>query len=1106
MSPLWSHVVSDDDDDDDESLLRASVPLDPDSWSVPQDPTGRLGGSSVLTQYPEDQGWRNQCGTLQDYHVVHALTTETNVMQSLLSMVDRACGDHHEQMQLMQRLGVAKRETGTAAGATWREDEEDAGDPVVTQNWSMCQDGPQDDGRLAGREDSPNCLVVQTGMADAGEYPETLAALSQSTRSDAVGAGAEELAAREDDGLPVMAMSGPPASEQLGQETSRESSPEDPAIDATKQASEDPLVLTDHDMDHCLLPCSPSSLLDHIVAADPSEAKKPPASCNEYGTIVETFEMILEEPAAKTKRNKFWPFRRVRLSRRNRKRLDRNLNVVASESHVITADEDDEGQMEDTEITTMEPVSVETTDQSSAKSDMKEDEVRSDPPLQPVSGELMLYASDETEEEEKKEDEMDITSYPPPAAGRYSRKVQKEARYKQLLSGLMNNRLAPVKEEESPAKEAEAPIRVPGLENPDKFLSSDDFIGDEFASLERSSMHRIIEEVSSSDDSDTEFDNKESDEPGTFSFVDYVSKQFYSSANAVAKESSVLSKRDAHRPAKSTKSKPLKSWVLSCQNQNVAEAVLHEDETSAQTFLGPEGTTATPSTSATVTNAVSSGQTKPVWKAAKCPSTGRTYWYHRETRETTWVQPAVEDIAMPKPKTSARKKSLEQSSASKSKNVASSDIHESEELAANHGISDQLKIKAVNEEIKAIMNNMSKTENQRSRNSLSLDEGEEEQILQQLVDIADSMPFDERAGNQTDQASKLYRDKPPLVPKMQPPSLESSEALVLSSSIPMSRVPTHMSAYSHFTESTVQIKNTYNPDRAKRSGIETGSISSARQMSLNQHCPENFSAKGVPASPAFVEKVPSNVPVARSRELVVEEFKSSGCKAEVYDVKTKSSRPFRQARLTKPRTLSPVISLSDGTLTPVNYLGDTEDGETRGTSSPNSDSLSALSEMDYSSDDDGYVPSLRRALDEAIAKEDWQLATKLLDKLRVDSPLLVRRVSKKEWAQTELDRFIADNDWDAVTNYIARVRNGRVGHMPPRESNDPPRKRSGAFSQLQLSSDEGLSRASSESDSLSSYYSDDFSASQESASSVNSKSLRRPRSSRSEKKAATLRL
>jgi hypothetical protein len=112
----------------------------------------------------------------------------------------------------------------------------------------------------------------------------------------------------------------------------------------------------------------------------------------------------------------------------------------------------------------------------------------------------------------------------------------------------------------------------------------------------------------------------------------------------------------------------------------------------------------------------------------------------------------------------------------------------------------------------------------------------------------------------------------------------------------------------------------------------------------------------------------------------------------------------------------------------VNGTGESDDADADKStvSYAATDSISALSEADLSFVDrkEAYDDARRRALDRAIAQEDWDLAAKLSESMRktVKTTNIAKRSFPREWVQSEMDRFISENDWDAVAAYIAQVR------------------------------------------------------------------------------------
>jgi hypothetical protein len=106
------------------------------------------------------------------------------------------------------------------------------------------------------------------------------------------------------------------------------------------------------------------------------------------------------------------------------------------------------------------------------------------------------------------------------------------------------------------------------------------------------------------------------------------------------------------------------------------------------------------------------------------------------------------------------------------------------------------------------------------------------------------------------------------------------------------------------------------------------------------------------------------------------------------------------------------------------YYGDNEDVDTYGT-----DSVSALSDhdTDFMHRKENFDAARRRALDDAIEREDWDLAASLSEGMGTSDKSGDYAKAHVSWNQSELDKFIANNDWDAVKSYIARMRDRKNG-------------------------------------------------------------------------------
>jgi len=204
---------------------------------------------------------------------------------------------------------------------------------------------------------------------------------------------------------------------------------------------------------------------------------------------------------------------------------------------------------------------------------------------------------------------------------------------------------------------------------------------------------------------------------------------------------------------------------------------------------------------------------------------------------------------------------------------------------------------------------------------------------------------------------------------------------------------------------------------------------------------------------------------------------------------TKENYNEKGGRRVERRAIDPSIGSVENE-NESNYHGDNDetDLETYGT-----DSISALSvsDMEFSSRKEKFNQARRKALDNAIKRGDWDLVESAAQDFRRKKEMVSSNVgTSKEWTQSELDKFISENDWDAVAKYIAHMRDnnvpreermpretegskqGNVGQRPMRNQ-ERFEKRFGARSQLQHK--ELASVSSWDTDSF--YDSDDYSSS-----------------------------
>ncbi|GKY99768.1 hypothetical protein MPSEU_000930800 [Mayamaea pseudoterrestris] len=1101
---------------DDDSLFTPSLPspsVDTITPSVSVDPPGLCFQPSntaylcstrnnLMSCYALGHGGDDDDddkGTLRDYELYTSLgETSTAMVQNLLSMVDKALlysDQDKETTNIDDVSGAVCKET---ALTNPDEKEDGIGESLFEKHWTICKQGASN-----ALPCSFGNAITSAAVSDISEMQPVKQTISPAQLANQLPEEMDKSASNEVTTITSTETKHMPddVSETFSQDDEVEAASAEDKMNAPSFTSGDDAA------DKWLIPCNGGT---NDIAEPPTESshssKTSPllsAPAAQGPPMVETFEMILEETTPSPKLKLFWPFRRRRSSRR--KASAANLNVVPTESCSSHGDEEGSISLE----LIPEPTQME------SAMDVNDDSDDDDFPVpfsQAANKELKLLGCSETEEEKKEDDDADSTMFPSVAEERLLSKSNKESRYKHLLGNLLSHRLTPVKEE--PAIETDAFVRVPGLQNPDKFLSSDDLLGEECTSHERSSLQGIVEEEDSYSDDDIEEEQGEiasrsSNEENRTCMMstDGQDMQFVSSTETTTKaytsHSLVATMKARTRfivPKKAFVKLPSRPWTLSCQNQNVSQSVLKDvDDMHAMTIAKQS---MLPVTHSSVTERDDFLSTKKrVWKTAICASSGRTYWYNRETRATTWAEPPEDEIVQPNTKVqTARSEKMSEKllEAKADKNQAAiieitqcaksdyavdemterpsdearvstpkdvAKVLESPEVTVERsdtpGSEYERRLWAVKEDIVAILKTLAPAEGPSVTRLLSQFDGQEDQLLSHLLNISESKPFDEPLEKVSSPEPTVLQVKPPLAPKY-PTSTVSvgSKPVVPTSPIAMTRVQTHVTQISHqsnITESTVHVKNTFNPDKKKRSGSETSSLSSARQQVLlqrnrdSEHLDHEMSANPV----ISVDKIHCKVPVARSRELVVEEFNSSGCKAQTFDVKNRlvtARKPFLHARLMgTTRSPSPAATktFSEGTVTPINYLGDAEDGDTEDVHSHPGDSISALSEADYMLDYSNHNGSQRCAvLDEATTSvEKLGSAAALPGGSRSKAKMAPQ--AKGEWAQTELDRYISEHDWDAVTSSMGQGRTIQKPATGTATSQGKLRKRFGARSQLQ---------------------------------------------------------
>ncbi|CAB9499139.1 expressed unknown protein [Seminavis robusta] len=467
---------------------------------------------------------------------------------------------------------------------------------------------------------------------------------------------------------------------------------------------------------------------------------------------------------------------------------------------------------------------------------------------------------------------------------------------------------------------------------------------------------------------------------------------------------------------------------------------------------------------------------KLTWKAAT-DAQGRTYYYHRESRATSWVKPKEFDAQV-----AAIKKYKEDMEALKKESETQQVIDGYKSVEA---IQNKLRKKTqrdfdpevwqTKQEILDIVKTMPLPQGTNIERLLVQYDGREEQLLANLRDLVESKPFDEPfQAPSTPSKTKSEPSKPqapladhPTVIESNPLNISHASSIsVNSSSNNLNAVDvqhrirtavsssTRISEKTSITEKTEKVRNTSEHQGQGiapiREGAQGGTVSTGSISSASGGMPLRSESLGFPPS----GRVPSKIPaVPRSRELKVEEFGNNRIAKETFngDGVVPNAIGSTAAGGSAIRSESPVAKggpppadMQKGTPKVVaeqlvamsslddddddSYNGDYEETvDERGTdtaSEKNTDSISALSEadVDYQAQKENFERARRRALDVAVEREDWDLAAALSEGMKQVKESLYGKPQQREWTQTELDRFISENDWDAVSKYIAHMR------------------------------------------------------------------------------------
>ena len=235
---------------------------------------------------------------------------------------------------------------------------------------------------------------------------------------------------------------------------------------------------------------------------------------------------------------------------------------------------------------------------------------------------------------------------------------------------------------------------------------------------------------------------------------------------------------------------------------------------------------------------VSNEGVKPQWKEHVDAASGRVYYYHRVTRETTWKRPPEDQLVK------------------KNSRIVSTTEREIREIIEDKmPYTDDEIVLSKRDRIARMLTAMAPP------NTIIVEElviefaGREDDLIKQLRSVNESKPFDEPV-------QRPEQDPREEVQQAVPMDGHTRSAKTVSSAY-------SLSTKSRLSEMTPQIRNTRNP----------GSF---------QKIYEEADSNGGPPS-----RVPSNIPVPRRRDLKVEEYSNDRRRAETFETRRAGPVPRR---------------------------------------------------------------------------------------------------------------------------------------------------------------------------------------------------------------------
>ena len=400
---------------------------------------------------------------------------------------------------------------------------------------------------------------------------------------------------------------------------------------------------------------------------------------------------------------------------------------------------------------------------------------------------------------------------------------------------------------------------------------------------------------------------------------------------------------------------------------------------------------------------------KKTWRTAIDEETGREYYYNRLTRQSTWTKPPEDDLLPPK------QYPVREVEEEKKEEDVDSDEESDGPLRKKYPCDFNTDVWEKKVEIYELLMKMSPPSGTSVKRLIKQFEGKEDELLEQLRAMSDEKPFDEMDFEGPLNVKSFDEGR----------SVKSSSRTVFSGKTGVSML----------SEVTPQIRNGH-VLASKRGGIQQIRENDSDGASISSE--EGAAIPKAPTSDAVDRPIPRRI-VPRTRELVVEDLSQDRYFTQVYDKRNDGTEetPKVTTRSERLRASLPIVNHPDpveeeelGAKTPEQSDFDEEDATTpiansrrpplskpSPTTRPTGyASMSSLTDTDIETTARKIriEQTKKRALNQALAEEDWDRAQRLSMELAKSSPFMPTRLLPAVVTTRDLDRYVSDSDWNAV--------------------------------------------------------------------------------------------